>query len=503
TASYQARQQSSSAGLSVTVLGTGSPSASLSSARLIATGDYASATEQSGLQTGDGGFDVEVGGNTGLKGGVIASSETAIVEKRNRLTTGTLTTEDLANHSTAFAEASGLSFSTDMLTQGKYGIAKSLIANTALNGERSGASSGRTRSAIGEGEIVITDEQKQQEFTGRTTEEAIALLNRDIDNSHSAAEKQDADRLRRQVEAEQVIKRAIYTETVKFSDEAYRTMFLRDHPFYEVLRDENGRALVDPETGEQKLRLLSEEEKRNLKPGPDGKIHITANGIFNDEEAAAKYALQHASDSGPQYLVYFPEANNVLSELMVAGYQRFLEGDLLGLTNSTVQVKDAMSLYGQSGLHLDGHSRGAMTIGNAMESLESTSDALGTLSGTTINFFGPAYNTAQADDLLSGLQNRTNLPEETQTGMVLMYQNHVADPVGSIIGNNPPTGGTIPQGSSVLEEMVRAATGQPDTSHNLYYVDDANFKPELKIPERQKIIDDFWSGTTPILTPAR
>ncbi|MCW8908621.1 MAG: hemagglutinin repeat-containing protein [Sedimenticola sp.] len=503
SANYQAREKSSSAGLSIPVVGAGSLNASLSKARLTATGDYASVTEPSGIRAGGGGFDIEVDGNTGLKGGIIASSDKAIVGDQNRLTTETLAIEDLSNRSTASAEASGKSLSTDMLTQGKYGIAKGVIANTALNGERAGASSGWTRAAIGEGTVVITDEQKQKKLTGRTTEETIALLNRDTDNSYRAAEKQDADGMRRQVETEQKIKQAVFAEAVKFSDEAYRTMFLRDHPFYEILRDESGQPLVDSNTGKLKLRLLSEEEKRNLRPGSDGKIHIAANGIFNDEEAAAKYALQHSSESGPLYLVHFPEANRVVSELMIAGYQRFLESDLLGLTNSTAQVKNTMEQYGQSGLHMDGHSRGAMTIGNAMESLENTPDSKGSLSHATVNFFGPAYNAVQADILLSGLQDRSGMPEEMQAEMVLKYQNHVADPVGRFVGNNPPTGGTVPQDSSVLTEMFRAVIGEPDTSHNLYYVDATNFKPELKSPERQKIIDDYWSGSTPILTPAR
>jgi len=203
------------------------------------------------------------------------------------------------------------------------------------------------------------------------------------------------------------------------------------------------------------------------------------------------------------YLVHFSNANRVVSELMIAGYQRFLESDLLGLTNSTAQVKSTMEQYGQSGLHMDGHSRGAMTIGNAMESLENSPDAKGSLSHATVNFFGPAYNAAQADILLSGLQNRSSMPKEMQSEMVLKYQNHIADPVGRFVGNNPPTGGTVPQDRSVLIEMVRAATGQIDTSHNLYFVDNQNFKTNLSEERRTNVIDNYWDGRTPKLVPAR
>ncbi|MDX1253530.1 MAG: hypothetical protein IDH49_15020 [Gammaproteobacteria bacterium] len=127
-----------------------------------------------------------------------------------------------------------------------------------------------------------------------------------------------------------------------------------------------------------------------------------------------------------------------------------------------------MLQYGQSDLQLDGHSRGSMTIGNAMESLTNSPNAQGSLSGTTVNFFGPAYNAQQADGLLSNLQNRSAMPEEQQSGTVLQYMNHVADPVGGLIGGNPPTGGTIPAGSSEFQEWVRAVTMQKDTSHNCY-----------------------------------
>jgi filamentous hemagglutinin len=158
-----------------------------------------------------------------------------------------------------------------------------------------------------------------------------------------------------------------------------------------------------------------------------------------------------------------------LSELLVAGYQKYLEGDFWGLANATQETKDAMLEYGEPGLHLDGHSRGAMTVGNAMDSLNSEGYGPGTLSGTTISFFGPAYNAAVADNTLSYLQGRDAVADPQQRqDMVLTLQNHMADPVGRFIGGNPPTGGTIPQGTSWIGQVWRAATGQTNTSHNCY-----------------------------------
>ena len=165
----------------------------------------------------------------------------------------------------------------------------------------------------------------------------------------------------------------------------------------------------------------------------------------------------------------------------------------MGLSNSTEQVKNAMNQYGQTGLQLDGHSRGAMTIGNGLESKAQEPTASGSLSGTTIHFFGPAYNAQQADDLLSTLQDRENLPEEQQTGTILQFQNHAADPVGGLIGRNPSTGGTIPEGSGTAREAVRAGTGQPVTVHNCYG------------QSQDQNCQKFWqdTGRFPVLIPIR
>ena len=60
-------------------------------------GRYASVTEQSGIQAGDGGFDVKVVGNTNLVGGVIASTDQAVDGGKNSFTTGSLTMTDVVN----------------------------------------------------------------------------------------------------------------------------------------------------------------------------------------------------------------------------------------------------------------------------------------------------------------------------------------------------------------------------------------------------------------------
>ncbi|MEQ1527433.1 MAG: hypothetical protein ABL911_11905 [Gallionella sp.] len=61
--------------------------------------------------------------------------------------------------------------------------------------------------------------------------------------------------------------------------------------------------------------------------GEDRKVHLSTNGIFNSAEAATTYAGQHATDPSTQYLIAFPEANSPVAELVVAGYQKYMESD--------------------------------------------------------------------------------------------------------------------------------------------------------------------------------
>lgn len=172
-------QSSSGFGLS---LGTGSVGGNASTQKQHANSDYASVSEQSGIFAGEGGFDIAVGGNTGLVGGVIDSQT-----DDNILITGTLTTEDIANNSSyeATTKGWGVEFSYE-----KGGSADSETANKgsitpALPMKESGGDSSVTKSAVAEGTVIITDGAGQLALTGETAAERIASLNRDTDNAHA------------------------------------------------------------------------------------------------------------------------------------------------------------------------------------------------------------------------------------------------------------------------------------------------------------------------------
>lgn len=218
---------------------------------------------------------------------------------------------------------------------------------------------------------------------------------------------------------------------------------------------------IKGEDGKPVMKELSLEEKQALKPGPGGKLNVFTNGIFNDEAAAGRYAVQ-MSESPPgqdMYLVYYPEANNAISELMVAGYQRFLEGGIGDLANATQEMKRLMEQHGAAGLNLVGHSRGAMTIGNAMEALSGEPGSSGVLGSTEIKFVGPAYSTQDAATMLNGMSNGNR--------SVVQWQNHADDFVGRLIGGNPATYDQRPAESNRLNEWIRMFGAAP-TVHSCY-----------------------------------
>ena len=149
--------EQSSIGASVSV-GSSGNSASFNFQKQKASGNYASVNEQSGIFAGDGGFDITVGGHTGLVGAVIASEAEA---DKNTLTTASLSVEDIANFSNYSASTKG--FGTDMDFDGGKG---GLIPGLPM--KESGSDSSQTKSAIAQGQINITDAEAQQRITGQT-----------------------------------------------------------------------------------------------------------------------------------------------------------------------------------------------------------------------------------------------------------------------------------------------------------------------------------------------
>nr|WP_238963129.1 hemagglutinin repeat-containing protein [Pseudomonas sp. AF32] len=166
--------------------------------------EYASVSEQSGIKAGDGGFQVEVTGNTDLKGAVIASTDKAVADGKNTLDTGTLTSSDIKNKAEYDATSINLS--------GGYGgaIGRDADGNTSATSNANGPnvpgkdgvsvstpvvlyagddSSSTTRSGISGAAVTITNAAKQQELTGHTAEQTVAAINRDVSSDRDGSNK--------------------------------------------------------------------------------------------------------------------------------------------------------------------------------------------------------------------------------------------------------------------------------------------------------------------------
>jgi filamentous hemagglutinin len=136
--------------------------------------NFLSVGQQSGIYAGSGGFDVNVGNHTQLNGGVVASSDSAVLSGLNSLTTGTLGYGDLQNH----AAYSGQQID---LAGGYAGGAHGQVSSTVLSA--SGSEDSVTRSAIGGGALTVTNSTGQQQLTGQTATQAESGISRDTSNT--------------------------------------------------------------------------------------------------------------------------------------------------------------------------------------------------------------------------------------------------------------------------------------------------------------------------------
>lgn len=163
TDQYKAQQKSM--GFSVSIpIGAGAVGGSLSASNSNTQSNYQSVQEQAGIFAGDGGFQVNVAGNTNLTGAVIASTDKAVKDNKNSLTTQTLTTSNIQNKAEYKAKAISATVGGGLLA----GLPQ--LSGAGL-GSDSGKESSTTVSAISVGILNITKD---------SDELSKAAINRDV-----------------------------------------------------------------------------------------------------------------------------------------------------------------------------------------------------------------------------------------------------------------------------------------------------------------------------------
>lgn len=245
----------------------------------------------------------------------------------------------------------------------------------------------------------------------------------------------------------------------------------------------------------------------------ESKYVVAFNGIFNDRNSAAKFAVQNyvagrdekTGDINKRlykdaYFVHHPKAKNGLSELLVAGYEKMFEtsfGNLLGMDNSSLQAMNIMKQYGKDDLYLGSHSRGTLTVSNALKALNTEDNReKKLLSNTTVKMVGPAADVTRADGYLSQLQTGK---ERTTSDGSIRIENHASDPVGSmpiLLGGNPATTSENNLNKSWLQRIADIFSNERSSVHNCHglgqrqcVIDGYRTEKELKMGNEQTIFN--------------
>ncbi|MDO9874595.1 hypothetical protein Q7457_11995, partial [Glaesserella parasuis] len=133
------------------------------------------------------------------KGGVINAQG----DKANHsLKTGTLTTESVENRSDIKVSSISAGVSSDMTQMATMAVGAALSAL----GNMSESERSQTQAAISSNiNVQITDSEAQKQKTGKTAEEALQSLNRDVANANQKLEKQDLQAIQESQEATQIV----------------------------------------------------------------------------------------------------------------------------------------------------------------------------------------------------------------------------------------------------------------------------------------------------------
>ena len=421
-----------------------------------------------------------------------------------------------------------------------YAAAKIGLANLASYSSQSENNQSITNAVISDGNFNIASIQGKQN---------IETIKKSTEQDANKLEKADHAKMQKEVEQDVATIQSFTKNVGGATDEAYRTMFIAEHRMFTHKVDEKGNPIKDPEILKKineeadakgvsrkdylqeqldkgrniyQLHELSDQERNQLqkvtytdpKTGKtESKYVVAFNGIFNDHNAAAKFAVQNYIAGRDDktgnidqkvykdvYFVHHPKAKNGLSELLVAGYEKMFEGsfgNVLGMDNSSLQAMNMMKQYGKDDLYLGSHSRGTLTLSNALKALNTEDNqAKKLLSGTTIKMVGPAADVTRADGYLSQLQTGK---ERTTSDGSIRIENHASDPVGSmpiLLGGNPATTSENNLNKSWLQRTADMFSDERLSVHNCHglgqqqcVIDGYRTKGDLKMGNERTIFE--------------
>ncbi|QND84715.1 hemagglutination activity domain-containing large exoprotein [Chromobacterium vaccinii] len=245
TSTYHSLNQSISGNVTIGPIGSGG-SVSLSQQKMDA--DYASVQRQSGIQAGDGGFQLKVGGSTTLNGAEIASNDKAVADGKNSLQTGALVLKDIDNH----ADFTASSISVTAGTGG--GSAFAMAASDHDNST--------TRAGISGGNLTITNNALQEAQTGQTASQAAAGANRNVssdkDGSGKLANNFDANQVQGLFDAASALNQQVGTFMANKAAEA------------KAAKEEADKAQKDPNKSEAEKAQLQTAAADAAKWAPGG-----------------------------------------------------------------------------------------------------------------------------------------------------------------------------------------------------------------------------------------
>ncbi len=490
TATSQASQKTRGIALSIPIVGTGG-SASFSQNKQKSDSNYASVNEQSGIKAGEGGFAINVGGNTDLKGAAITGSRDA---SKNTLTTNTLTTSDISNSMSASASSSGVSVGTNMM-DGKYAMGKAIAGNLLNNGNANQNDASTTTSAISAAQVTLGGKATDTSKDGLKDSNGTAVST-DTTNTNRTLAKADVAGLQKTAQEQQASNMLVFKAATALTDEAYRTMYKAGAQLYKV----------PPGCSDKSCAVaLTEQEAKDLKTSQDGKLHISNNGIYNDLDGAVKYAQQHGSTVNAdgsknlsdkpenQYIIFAPQANNALSELIIAGVQKSGTTPTVGLTNAeeqTAKIVQQATQQGQS-VVIDSHSRGTLTTDNALQSLNNQGgikDANGNTVTPSVGLNN--YGGAQSNETGNQTLQQFTGNKDAQINSVV----HPNDFIGTVIGGNQATPSYTSTATNGTKTEVTSTSDGKDPVSNVVNTMTGTITPHNCYGTASKDCQSQWSN---------